>query len=117
MVWEQVFINLVHKDVYFALALLIGFVLVGWLLYFLLKTVVRRLIEKSGTNLDNLVLESLEKPVFISLGLFGLYLALWFLPIIETVDVLIKRVFSAAFIVLGWLASLLSTQNGCQKAH
>lgn len=101
LVWEQVFINLVHKDVYFAVALLIGFVLVGWLVYYLLKTVVRRLIEKSGTNLDNLVLESLEKPIFIALGLFGLYLALWFLPIIETVDVLIKRVFSAAFIVLG----------------
>ncbi len=106
MVWEQVFINLVHKDVYFALALLIGFVLVGWLLYFLLKTVVRRLIEKSGTNLDNLVLESLEKPIFIALGLFGLYLALWFLPIIETVDVLIKRVFSAAFIVLGLFSAV-----------
>ncbi len=31
MVWEQVFLNLVRRIIYFAFVLLVGFLLVGWL--------------------------------------------------------------------------------------
>lgn len=99
--WEQVLVDLSRRDIYVASALLAALLVLSWLLYFLLKRVVKRLVDRSGTNLDNMALASVEKPLFIALGLLGLYLALLALPFIAAADVLISRLFQAAFVVLG----------------
>lgn len=99
--WQKVFTSLAWVDIYIAILLLIVSLLASWLFYYLLKKVVRKLVDKSGTELDNMVLESLEKPIFISIGLLGLYIALVYLPFTPAVDYWLSQLSKTVFFVLG----------------
>ncbi|MBI4289250.1 MAG: mechanosensitive ion channel family protein [Chloroflexi bacterium] len=99
--WQDVFSGLTSGHLYLALSILVVFLLAGWLFYFLLRRLARKLVLKSGTTLDNLVLESLEKPIFIALALLGAYLALVVLPFVGPIEAVISRITIAAFVALG----------------
>lgn len=98
---ETIFSSLVWEDIYLALAIFAAFQILGWVFYFVLRRIARRLVAKSGTALDNMVLESVEKPAFILMGLVGLYVALVSLHFTEQANNWISDVFQAAFIVIG----------------
>ena len=99
--WQKIFSSLAWVDIYVAIFLLVVFLLASWLSFYVLKRTVRKLVEKSGTELDNVILDSLEKPVFISIGLFGLFISLLYLPFTPAIDYWISKIFKTVFIVLG----------------
>ncbi|MBI4288475.1 MAG: mechanosensitive ion channel family protein [Chloroflexi bacterium] len=109
--WETVFSSLAWGDIYLALALFAGFQFLGWVFYFVLRRIVKRLVGKSGTNLDNMVLESVEKPVLILMGLVGLYVALVSLHFTEEANRWVSNVFQAAFITIGIYAAVRAVDS------
>jgi MscS family membrane protein len=56
------------------LAYLVGSLLVGWISYFLLKKIIRRLVKKTATELDDVLLDSLRTPLVLAIILLGLHL-------------------------------------------
>ena len=88
------------RDIYIALAYYLGFLLLALLAYLIMRRIVRRLADKTGTNLDNVVLEALELPILIGIVLLGFYLGSVSLPLKGSVDEWMRRGFGIAFIAL-----------------
>src|SRR4030042_6794321 len=89
------------RDIYIALAYYLGFLLLAFLAYLIMRKIVRRLVDKTGTNFDNMVLEALELPILIGIVLVGFYLGSVSLPLKGSVDEWMRRGFGIAFIALG----------------
>lgn len=79
MTWWQRFAS--EQPLLAALAILAFFILIAWLVYRGFRGMVRRLAEKTGTTLDNTILEAVEQPLAIFIILVGIYLALAILPL------------------------------------
>lgn len=87
-------------DVLLALAIAIPtFMAAGFFCYYL-RRLARRLAAKTGTALDNMLVEALEWPIFAGIVLAGIYFALVYLPLRESFDFEVRRGFHVAFILL-----------------
>jgi small-conductance mechanosensitive channel len=93
--------DIAAKDIYVALAYYLGFFLLALLAYFLLKKVVKGLVDKTGTDLDNMALEALELPILIGIVLVGLYLGTLSMPLGGSAEDWVNRGFGTAFVALG----------------
>lgn len=62
---------------------------------------VRSLTDKTGTNLDNIMLEALELPILLGIVLIGFYLGSVSMPLKGSADEWMRKGFSIAFITLG----------------
>lgn len=71
-----------------ALLIIAGSVSAALLAYFTINKVIARLVSKTKTNLDNFLLQALEKPIVLAIIIFGLNLALKSLPLSEPVSVI-----------------------------
>src|SRR4030043_1406334 len=74
------------RDIYIGLAYYLGFLLLALLAYLLMRKIVRRLVDKTGTNFDNMVLEALELPILIGIVLIGFYLGSVSMPLKGSLD-------------------------------
>jgi small-conductance mechanosensitive channel len=92
-----------------AIALLI-FIAAG-IYYYILRRVLHRLAVKTATALDNMLLKSVEWPIFAGIMLLGVYFAIVYLPLEESLDFEIRRGFHLAFIILSayGIAALLDS--------
>jgi len=92
--------GIVMRDILIALAIALPVFLVAGIFYFSLRRVVRRLTAKTGTALDNMLVEALEWSVFAGIILAGMYFSILYLPLKESFDFEIRRGFHVAFITL-----------------
>lgn len=83
-----------------AIGIFIGSLVAAFLFYQLLRRWVRQLVGRSGTTLDNLLLEALEHPLFVAIVLGGIYSALVFLPLPPIPAWLVHKVFSIVALVM-----------------
>lgn len=87
-------------EILIALAIALPIFLVAGLFYFVIRRLARRMAAKTGTKLDNMLIEALEWPVFAGIVLSGMYFAILYLPFKESFDFEIRRGFHVAFIIL-----------------
>ena len=71
---EQIFGELSLRQVLVALSILVVFVVLAWLFRLFLVKIARRFAQKTKTNLDDVVLSALQKPLIAIVILAGLYL-------------------------------------------
>lgn len=110
MVWEYinkygVFGNSFAHYIYFAAALVISLVLAK-VVFKIFKGVARRATAKTKTKLDDVLLDAIEEPVVLAIVLVGLYIALNFLTINPTIDMVIAKILKVLLALdLIWLFS------------
>jgi len=94
----------IMKDLFVSLGIIAGFYIAGKALIFVIDRFVRKLTEKTSTQLDDMLLAVVEKPAFWLIMLWGVYIALHRLSIEfarRFFDIADKTVFiiAVAFIV------------------
>jgi moderate conductance mechanosensitive channel len=97
-------VDISTRDILFALAIALPVFVFAGVFYFILRRIARRVAARTSTALDNMLIESLEWPIFVGIVLSGMYFAILHLPLRETVDFEIRRGFHIAFIILAAFA-------------
>ena len=92
--------GILMRDILLALAIALPIFVFAGIFYYSLRRVARRMAAKTGTALDNMLVEALERPVFTGIVFSGIYFAVVYLPFKESYDFGIRRGFHVAFIVL-----------------
>src|SRR3972149_3693381 len=88
------------RDILIALAIALSMLLFAGIFFYSLRRVARRMAARTGTALDNMLVEALKWPVFAGIVLAGKYFAVVYLPFKESYDFQIRRGFHVAFILL-----------------
>ncbi len=92
--------HILTRDILLALAIALPIFVFAGVFYYSLQRVARRMAAKTGTALDNMLVEALKWPVFAGIVLAGIYFAVVYLPFKESYDFGIRRGFHVAFILL-----------------
>ncbi|MBI3954186.1 MAG: mechanosensitive ion channel family protein [Chloroflexi bacterium] len=106
----QLLSGLVLGDLVRSLAVFFGGLLVAWFVYPVARTVVKRLTARTKTTLDDLLIQALERPVFLAIVMVSAYLALAVLPIVDRYELVFRR-------AVGALAVLLGTYTGSRLVN
>ncbi|MBU2009874.1 MAG: mechanosensitive ion channel family protein [Chloroflexi bacterium] len=92
--------TILARDIFLAVAIALSMSLFAGIFYYILRRVARRMAAKTGTALDNMLVEALEWPGLAGIILAGIYFAVVYLPFKESYDFEIRRGLHVAFIVL-----------------
>ena len=85
------------------IAVTIGFLLIGRILNFILKNYVKRIIGKTRTKIDDILIHSMEKPFFLFFLVIGLFVGSFLLSIPETVTfIFFKLIKSLLIFAVSW---------------
>jgi MscS family membrane protein len=86
-----------------AAAMILGTIIVAKLIYWLIKNLLLKLTQKTKTNLDNLLLESLQQPVVFAMAVFGIWYSFQYLSFPDdTRDMFDKAYFFLIIINITW---------------
>lgn len=75
-------------------------------IYWLLSNIVRRFLKKTKTQLDDLLLNLLERPIAFSLGTYGIWKSIHYLSLSLRAENIIDKLFY--FLAVGFIAWVLS---------
>lgn len=92
--------DITTRDILLALAIALPVFVFAGIFYFVFRRVAQRMAARTKTVLDNMLLESLEWPIFIGIVLSGLYFSILHLPWRESTHFEIGRAFHTTFIIL-----------------
>src|SRR3990172_7593277 len=98
---ETTYLGFTLREILTALSFLLGFLLLAWFINWVLIRIVREMAERTGTALDNLLVDRIRRPIYIGLILRGLYLAAASLPLTGRVENGVVKGGGAAFAALG----------------
>ena len=83
-------------------------IIAGFLVYFIVTRIVRRATGKTGTSLDDKIVDAVGRPVFLFVVLFGAYAGLTASTFLDTHQEQVDRgLLSAVIVVAGYLVSRL----------
>jgi len=108
MVWEYVneygfFGNSVLQYIYFVVTILAA-LFIAKVVFKMFKGAVRRATKKTKTQLDDIIVDSIEEPIVFAIAIIGIYFALNFLTIPESIlGVLNKILMVLVYIDVTWL--------------
>jgi small-conductance mechanosensitive channel len=88
------------RDILYVLAIALPVFVFAGIFYFILRGIARRIAARTTTVLDNMLIESLEWPIFAGIVLSGMYFAVLHLPWKESIHFEIGRAFHTVFILL-----------------
>lgn len=74
-------------------ALVIGSIIGAKVLFWLMSTVIKQALKKTKTELDDLLLSMLEKPIAFSLGTYGIWRSVKYLSLSVRAEAIIDKVF------------------------
>ena len=74
--WEKEYYHNTILEYLTALGIILGAIIAGKLLYWLTKNVVKKLTEKTKTNLDDILVDKVEEPVIFGLVMWACWYAL-----------------------------------------
>lgn len=97
--------------------LLFGFLFLAWLIKYLFEHVLKRIIKKTQTNIDDKIIKSLKTPVFWTVFITGLYLFIFSFSLQDKTNNLLTNILITS-IILFWSSAavqiaklLLQTYN------
>lgn len=83
-------------------------IIAGFLVYFIVSRIIRKAVEKTGTSLDDLVVNALSKPILLFVVLFGIYAGLTASTFLNAHQEQVDRgLLTAVILVAGYLVSRL----------
>lgn len=91
--------NTIAQYILFALIVL-GATYATKFIYFVFKTIFRKLANKTETKLDDLLIDSIEKPIIFGVFIYGFYLAKFILYLSETISKYYDAFISISVIIL-----------------
>lgn len=97
----ELFNDVAYGDVYTAAAILIATLVASRLLYPLVRRMVHHFTKKTGTTLDDELVNALEKPVYVTILLVGSYYALAGVDFLAGHVYAITKAFTVAGVLLG----------------
>lgn len=89
------------RDILVTIAIAVPIFLVAVIFYYCLRQVLHRMADKTGTALGNMLVKVVQWCIFTGIMLSGVYFAILYLPLKESLDFEIRRGFHLAFIILG----------------
>ncbi|PIN98961.1 MAG: hypothetical protein COT90_01680 [Candidatus Diapherotrites archaeon CG10_big_fil_rev_8_21_14_0_10_31_34] len=98
----QTFFGYTIQDLLIAIGLLVAGYVVGKIVYYLFKTVGRKLTAKTKTDLDDVLLDVIEEPIVVIIFLTGAYSAAIYLKMQDRFFSVILKM--AVIILLSWTA-------------
>lgn len=102
--WEQTFYYNTIQAWAIALGVALGVWLAGKLLYWISANVLRRMVERTATRLDDILLDTLQQPIMLVLTLMGLLVAYQQLEFPQGIDSWMLRAYHAAVTLsFAWL--------------
>jgi small-conductance mechanosensitive channel len=106
--------EILMRDILFALAIALPIFVFAGVFYYRLQRVARQMAAKTGTALDNMLVEALKWPVFAGIVLAGIYFAIVYLPFKESYDFGIRRGLHVAFILLAAYSGVALVDSLCR---
>ncbi len=100
--------TLVWNEYFQFLLILLGSIIFAGILHFILKTYIKKLTEKTKSDIDDIILKMITKPLSSFIFFVGLYFALKSLSILIPYMPWIDRAF---FVVFVWVISLLISRT------
>jgi MscS family membrane protein len=102
--WERTFYYNTVQQWGYALLIALGVWLVSKLLYWISANVLKRVVKRTATRVDDILLETLEQPLILLFTLVGLLVAYHQLEFPERFDNLMDRAYHAAVTIsITWL--------------
>ncbi len=103
---SQTFFGITLQNILISLGIAVGAYIIGKIVYYLFKTVGRKLTAKTKTDLDDVLIDIIEEPIVAIIVLVGVFIAFTFLGIQDKgINGLFNSVFKiAVIIVLAWTA-------------
>ena len=98
---------LIQNEYFQFLLIFAGSIIFAKILHFFLKNYVHKLTEKTKTDIDEIILEIVTKPLYAFIIVLGMYFALKSLSILDIYTLLIGKIF---FVVIVLLASLTASR-------
>jgi MscS family membrane protein len=90
------------------LCIIVGSVFVARLLYWISGNVVRRVVSRTKTRLDDIIVDMIEEPVVFALAAAGIWYGLAYLALPAAADRWIGNVFQVLIVLsIGWLVTRL----------
>ncbi|MCB9170025.1 MAG: mechanosensitive ion channel [Flavobacteriales bacterium] len=107
--WERTFYSNTFSEWAIALGIAVGAILAAKTLYWVIGKVLRKIVARTSTRLDDLLLDALEGPVVALVGIWGFRYALQGLHMSVGLSNWTTEVFRAATaLVLTWFAARIS---------
>ncbi len=92
-----------------ALAIIVGALVIGKTVYWIFQNVARKLTAKTQTKLDDIILDMIEEPIVVILTVLGFRLAVNTLALPDGVQTFVGHMMSAAITLsIAWLLARLS---------
>ncbi len=91
------------QDWFIALGIIIGGVIASKIIYWMFKNVMRKLTAKTKSDLDDIIVDTLEEPLSLAVVIWGLWMGLGWLTLSEKVQfVLNKGLYLIILITIAW---------------
>jgi len=92
------------SDWLIALAIVLGAIIIGKIMYWFMGNVVKKLTKKTKTKLDDILVDMLEEPLVFAIIIIGLWFSLQTLQLSEDVRLWIDKVYYVLIIInVAWL--------------
>lgn len=99
--------NLIRNEYFQSLLIVVGSIILAKISYFIMTKYFKKITEKTKTDIDDMLLRIIKKPLYIFIILVGFYLGLKSLSILAPYSLGIDRIF---FVVSALLLSLIVTR-------
>jgi len=99
--------HLIKNEYFQSLLIIIGSIILAKISYFIMTKYFKKITEKTKTDIDDIILKIIKKPLYVFILLVGFYFGLKSLSILEPYSLGIDRIF---FVVSALLLSLIVTR-------
>lgn len=100
---QTYFGNTLDRYLYFFL-IIIGFAILAKAIYYLFKHKVRKLAEKTETDIDNMIVDFIEEPISLILVVVGFWVAFKTITLSEGFEKFVSQVLTVVFLLIAtWL--------------
>jgi MscS family membrane protein len=90
----------------YAAMIIIYFIIIGKIVFWIFKNVLRNLTKKTKTKLDDIIIDKIEEPIFYGIIIFGFYVALNLLTFSQKLGSFLSHSISFIFTInIAWLFS------------
>lgn len=105
---QKLFINNKVEDWLYALGIALAAIVVARMVYWAIEKYVKKLTEKTQTKIDDILINTIEKPMVAASGLAGVWFGVNYLSFSESVDHWINSFFAVLITLVGaWLVTRL----------
>lgn len=101
---KKVWYNNTFYDWLYSISIIIGSIIAAKLLYWFIGKYVKKITEKTKTNLDDILIDKLEEPIVYGIVISAFYWAFNRLHFTESVDAFFAKIFTVIYILnITWL--------------